>query len=114
MNAADVRNRHVEVGEFLRRRRATLQPEDIGLARGSRRHVPGLRRDEVALRAGISVTLYTWLEQGRDIKTTHRVIDAVAEVLNLDADERSYVYRLTGIAVRAEESEPGPVSAEIL
>ena len=60
-------DRHQELAEFLRSRRARLSPEQVGLSRGMRRRTPGLRREEVALLAGVSPEWYTWLEQGRDI-----------------------------------------------
>jgi hypothetical protein len=57
--------RREELGKFLRARRARLAPEDFGMPGGSRRRTPGLRREELALLAGVGVTWYTWLEQGR-------------------------------------------------
>ncbi|WP_179476416.1 helix-turn-helix transcriptional regulator [Mycolicibacterium vinylchloridicum] len=86
------------LAEFLRRRRESLQPEDIGIPRRGRRRVKGLRRHEVADAAAVSVTWYTWLEQGRDIHATPQVIEALARALRLDDSEHSYLCRLAGVA----------------
>ncbi|MFL6077520.1 MAG: helix-turn-helix domain-containing protein [Mycobacteriales bacterium] len=88
------RRRRTELGEFLKARRARLQPEDLGLVAGPRRRAPGLRREEVALQAGVGVTWYTWLEQGRPINASAQVLDAVAATLRLDGEEREHLYRL--------------------
>ncbi|MFH5185983.1 helix-turn-helix transcriptional regulator [Paenibacillus sp. TAB 01] len=82
------------LSEFLKAQRAKVSPESAGLTSGARRRTPGLRREEVAQLAGVSPTWYTWLEQGRDIKVSSFVLDAVATVLQLNADERKYVYSL--------------------
>jgi len=86
--------RRAELGEFLKARRARLSPHDFGMAPGSRRRTPGLRREEVALLAGVGVTWYTWLEQGRQINASTQVLDAVASTLRLDRAEREHLYRL--------------------
>jgi len=86
--------RRAELGEFLKARRAQLSPGDFGMAPGSRRRTPGLRREEVALLAGVGVTWYTWLEQGRQINASTQVLDAVASTLRLDRAEREHLYRL--------------------
>ena len=64
---------------FLRSRRERIQPDEVGFAPGGRRRTPGLRREEVALLAGVGVTWYTWLEQGRDINVSAQVLDAIAD-----------------------------------
>ncbi|MEV6106777.1 helix-turn-helix transcriptional regulator [Streptomyces sp. NPDC051940] len=87
-------NRRAELGEFLRSRRARLSPEEVGLPSGGRRRVPGLRREELALLAGVSVDHYVRLEQGRDLQFSESVLDAVAGVLRLDATERAHLRRL--------------------
>ncbi len=99
--------RREELGKFLKSRRAKLSPEDFGMPAGSRRRTPGLRREEVALLAGVGVTWYTWLEQGRRINASTQVLDAVARTLRLDAAERWHLYRLA----EATPSRSG-VSAE--
>ncbi|OIJ88655.1 hypothetical protein BIV25_36435 [Streptomyces sp. MUSC 14] len=84
-----------DLGDFLRSRRAALAPADLGFAAGAhRRRVPGLRREELALLAGISVDYYVRLEQGRTSNVSDTVLDAVADALRLDSDERSYLHRL--------------------
>ena len=73
------------------------------MPRGSRRRTPGLRREEVALLAGVGVTWYTWLEQGRQINASTQVLDAVARTLRLDRAEREHLYRLAeATPLRAE------------
>jgi transcriptional regulator with XRE-family HTH domain len=86
--------RRAELGKFLKARRATLSPGDFGMPPGSRRRTPGLRREEVALLAGVGVTWYTWLEQGRQINASTQVLDAVARTLRLGRAEREHLYRL--------------------
>jgi transcriptional regulator with XRE-family HTH domain len=87
-------NRRAELGEFLRLRRETLRPSDVGLANSGRRRTPGLRREEVALLAGVSVTWYTWLEQGRRINASRDVLSALARTLRFDDAERAHVMAL--------------------
>lgn len=87
-------DRHHELAEFLRSRRARLAPEEVGLPRGIRRRTPGLRRGEVAQLAGVSLEWYTWLEQGRDINVSGQVLESLARVLQLDANERAYLFVL--------------------
>lgn len=79
---------------FLKGQRAKISPESVGLPPGTRRRTPGLRREEVAQLAGVSTTWYTWLEQGRDIQVSSSVLDCVANALQLNADERRYLYSL--------------------
>src|SRR3954466_1597888 len=87
--------RQGELGRFLRARRLALQPEAVGIKPHSgRRRTPGLRREEVAERAAISVSWYTWLEQGRDIHVSDSVLDSIAECLQLNPAQRSYVHNL--------------------
>ncbi|GAA2082861.1 helix-turn-helix transcriptional regulator [Kitasatospora saccharophila] len=84
-----------ELGEFLRQRRARIQPSDVGLPElGRRRRVPGLRREEVAQLAGVSVDYYVRLEQGRGDGVSVEVLDAVARVLRLDGTERGHLHDL--------------------
>jgi transcriptional regulator with XRE-family HTH domain len=97
-------DRHHELAEFLRSRRARLAPEQVGLPRGARRRTPGLRREEVAMLAGVSPEWYTWLEQGRDIHVSGQVLESLARVLRLDANEREHLFLL---ALR----QPPPVEA---
>ncbi|WP_433889301.1 helix-turn-helix transcriptional regulator [Streptomyces sp. CA-111067] len=107
--------RRTELAGFLRSRRARITPEDVGMPPGLRRRTPGLRREEVAQLAGVGVTWYTWLEQGRPINASVQVLDAVARVLRLDATEREHLYRLAGIPfVREPVSDVEIVGEEIL
>lgn len=100
-----------ELGAFLRARRERLTPGQVGLPQTGRRRTPGLRREELAVLAGISATWYTYLEQGRDIRTSDQVLDALASALRLDGPERAHLFRLAGHGpARSEEREP--LSAE--
>jgi transcriptional regulator with XRE-family HTH domain len=85
-----------ELAQFLGSRRRQLTPGAVGLPAGGNRRTPGLRREEVALLAGVSHTWYTWLEQGRDIRPSRQVIDALARTLRLSTAEHEYVLRLSG------------------
>ncbi|MEV5956279.1 helix-turn-helix transcriptional regulator [Streptomyces sp. NPDC051987] len=80
-----------ELGDFLRSRRARIRPEEVGLPSHGRRRVPGLRREEVAQLAGVSVDYYIRLEQGRGTSVSDAVLDAVARVLRLDETEHAYL-----------------------
>jgi transcriptional regulator with XRE-family HTH domain len=86
--------RRGELAAFLRSRRERITPEDVGLPGGHRRRTAGLRREEVAQLAGVGVTWYTWLEQGRPIRASVQVLDAVARTLRLDPVERQHLFRL--------------------
>src|SRR5690348_6888184 len=76
--------RRAELAEFLRARRARLSPSDVGLPPGVRRRTAGLRREEVAQLAGVGITWYTWLEQGRPINASVQVLEAISRTLRLD------------------------------
>jgi transcriptional regulator with XRE-family HTH domain len=86
--------RRAALGEFLKARRAGLSPQDVGLPPGFRRRTAGLRREEVAMLAGVGVTWYTWLEQGRSINVSSQVLDSVARTLRLNVVEREHLYQL--------------------
>jgi transcriptional regulator with XRE-family HTH domain len=90
-NRADIR-------DFLASRRAKLSPEQVGLPAGGRRRVAGLRREEVAVLAGVSPEWYTRLEKGHIAGVSEDVLDAVARTLQLDADERTYLFDLARAA----------------
>src|SRR3954452_11354806 len=88
-------DRRSELADFLRSRRARLSPEGAGGARYlGRRRVNGLRREEVAQLAGVSVDYYVRLEQGRAERVSEAVLDAVARVLRQDAQEGAFLYQL--------------------
>ena len=89
--------RRTELAAFLKARRARVSPEDVGMPPGLRRRTPGLRREEVALLAGVGVTWYTWLEQGRPINASEQVLASIADTLKLDGVERAHLYRLAGL-----------------
>ncbi|MEV7190963.1 helix-turn-helix transcriptional regulator [Streptomyces sp. NPDC093510] len=85
-----------ELASFLKSRRARVRPEDLGVRPlGGRRRVPGLRREELAELAGVSVDYYVRLEQGRSLNVSDQVLDAVARALRLDAAERAHLGHLT-------------------
>lgn len=84
------------LGEFLRAHRARLSPAGLGLPAGQRRRTPGLRREEVAQRCGLSVTWYTWLEQGRDVAASPQALASVARALQLTPAERAYLFQIAG------------------
>ncbi|MEV4741459.1 helix-turn-helix transcriptional regulator [Streptomyces sp. NPDC049555] len=88
-------------------RRARVSPADVGLPDGGgRRRTPGLRREEVAVLAGVGASWYQWLEQGRDITVSPQVLDAVARVLRLDHPERRHLYVLAGLNPPLPEPAP--------
>jgi transcriptional regulator with XRE-family HTH domain len=101
-NGTDLRRR--ELGSFLRNRRERVQPEQVGMRSSRRRRTPGLRREEVAQLAGVGVTWYTWLEQGREINPSAQVLDAIARTLQFDSHEHSHLFTLAGM--------PAPTVAE--
>ncbi len=87
----------LELGQFLRDRRSRLRPFDVGLPGSNRRRTPGLRREEVAQRASVGVTWYTWLEQGRNINASEQVLAAISSALQLNSDEQRHVFTLAGL-----------------
>jgi hypothetical protein len=89
--------RRAELRDFLIGRRALISPEDLGMPAGARRRTPGLRREEVAVLAGVGVSWYQWLEQGRDITVSSQVLDAVGRVLKLSEPELAHLYSLAGL-----------------
>ncbi|MEV5830090.1 helix-turn-helix transcriptional regulator [Spirillospora sp. NPDC052242] len=99
--------RRTELAAFLRTRRERITPADVGMPPGPRRRTPGLRREEVAQLAGVGVTWYTWLEQGRPINASPQVLDAVARTLRLDGAEREHLYRLAEVPDTAVPDDAG-------
>ncbi|MEV4208095.1 helix-turn-helix transcriptional regulator [Nocardia salmonicida] len=90
-----------ELADFLKAHRSRLQPADVGLPADlipGRRRTPGLRREEVAELAGVSLTWYTWLEQGRKIAASPQVVDALARALRLEPVQHRQLRRLAGLA----------------
>ncbi|MGH3478488.1 MAG: helix-turn-helix transcriptional regulator [Nocardioidaceae bacterium] len=98
--------RRGEMGAFLRSRREQLVRSDFGLPPLSRARASGLRREEISYLSGVSVTWYTWLEQGRDINPSRQVLDAVARTLRLSSPEHSYLLALAGYS--PQQATPGP------
>ncbi len=112
-----------EPAAFLRSRRERLRPADVGLPEGGvpgagRRRTPGLRRQEVAQLAGMSIDYYIRLEQGRDPQPSRQVLAALTRALMLTVDEREYLFRLAGenppatteAAFRALAARPAPTA----
>jgi transcriptional regulator with XRE-family HTH domain len=87
-------DRHHQLAQFLRARRARVRPEDVGLPGIDRRRAPGLRREEVAMLAGISAGYYMRLEQGRDHRPSEQVLEALAQALRLDDDATAHLFSL--------------------
>src|SRR5580692_192447 len=101
-----------ELGGFLRSRRARISPEDVGLRTyGERRRVPGLRREELAQLAGVSVAYYTRLEQGQSRNASDGVLDALSRALQLDGDEIVHLRELARPASGVARRRPRPERA---
>lgn len=107
--------RRTELAAFLRSRRERINPEDVGFPVGTRRRTAGLRREELAQLAGVGVTWYTWLEQGRPINASVQVLDAIARTLRLDATERGHLFRLADVpgATAAAGCDDCPLPPEV-
>lgn len=105
-------DRRRELGAFLRSRRERITPDQVGLPPTGRRRTPGLRREELALLAGMSATWYTYLEQGRDVRASDQVLDALASALRLDRHERAHLFRLAGHTPQAGTDEPEPLDPD--
>ena len=105
------------LSQYLCARRALVRPEDVGLSPGGRRRVSGLRREELALLAGISPNYYLRLEQGRDRHPSAQVLDALARALQLDGAETAFLHSLASVAPAPRsrnEHERAPASIERL
>jgi transcriptional regulator with XRE-family HTH domain len=114
-------NEHGHLADFLQARRSRLRPEDIGLPTyGERRRVPGLRREELAMLAGISAPYYARLEQGQSRNASREVLDAIANALRLDASERAHLHALARApkrpkaAGRPRPERVGPATTALL
>lgn len=100
------------MGDFLRRHRESLEPGQVGVTAGSRRRTPGLRREEVAALAHMSVDFYTRLEQARGSRPSRQTVAALASALRLNRDERDHLYELSGhtpppLRLRSEQPSAG-------
>jgi transcriptional regulator with XRE-family HTH domain len=96
-----------ELAHFLRSRRERIKPDEAGLPGGPRRRTRGLRREEVAVLAGVSASWYTYLEQGRKIGPSPEVLDSLARVLRMTEDERRYMH----VLAYGQVSRPAPLIA---
>jgi transcriptional regulator with XRE-family HTH domain len=116
MAIASSASRRDELRAFLRSRRARLSPADVGLPDdgGPRRRTPGLRREELAALAGVGVSWYTWLEQGRDIHPSPEVLDALARALRLDGAERATLFALARTELPLPDGSPADEDRALL
>ena len=106
-------DRRRALGDFLQAHRARLNPAALGFAGGTRRRTPGLRREEIAQLAGLSVTWYTWIEQGREVSVSPAALARLAKTLQLSPAERIYLFDLAGKrdpAARAETPSEAPAA----
>ena len=99
-----------QLAEFLRARRERVKPEDVGIQGAARRRVPGLRREELAMLAGLSTDYYTRLEQGHDHHPSEPVLEGLARALRLDDDATAHLFALSHAA--PARADPGPAPAE--
>lgn len=97
--------RREELSRFLKAARGRIEPERVGLPAGERRRVPGLRREEVAALAGMSITWYTWFEQGREVQLSASMLERLSSALALDMQEREYLFTLA-------QHRPPPLTLE--
>jgi transcriptional regulator with XRE-family HTH domain len=103
-----------ELGAALRRWRDQVSPEAVGLPAGGHRRAPGLRREELALLAGISVDYVTRLEQGRAANPSAQVIEALARALRLGGGERAHLFQLAGLAPPGPKTVPAYITPSVL
>jgi len=108
--ASPTEDRRRELGAFLRSRRERLSPAAVGTMAGVRRRTPGLRREEVAMIAGVGTTWYTWLEQGRDVRPSAEVLMALGQALRLDAVELRHLFILAG---RSQPERPSDAPEKV-
>jgi transcriptional regulator with XRE-family HTH domain len=112
-SSAVTRRRREQLRDFLRACRARITPGDVGIPATGRRRTPGLRREEVAALAGVGVSWYTWLEQGRDINVSAEVLDAISRALRLTGPERTHLYLLAGLNPPRLGARGGEVTPEL-
>lgn len=108
-------DRRAEIATFLKSRRARRQPDEVGLPRRGRRRTPGLRREEVATLAHVSIEWYTWLEQARDINPSTDALRRIATALRLEPGETQHLLNLAGygVARTGASSRPAGVSPRL-
>ncbi|MEV0637516.1 helix-turn-helix transcriptional regulator [Streptomyces sp. NPDC050619] len=102
-----------ELGQALRRWRDRVSPDTAGLPAGGQRRAAGLRREELALLAGISVDYVTRLEQGRAANPSGQVVEALGRALRLSGDERAYLFRLAGLVPQGPEMVPAYIPPSV-
>jgi transcriptional regulator with XRE-family HTH domain len=102
-----------ELGRALRRWRDRVAPETAGLPAGGQRRAAGLRREELALLAGISVDYVTRLEQGRAVNPSGQIVEALARALRLTGDERTYLFRLAGLVPPGPDTVPAYITPSV-
>lgn len=110
----DTRRRSLEMARFLRSRRSILRPSKDELRGQPRRRVPGLTRAEIAARAGVSLTWYSWLEMGRDIRATSGTLASIARALELTSDETSYLLTLAAEPETRSLAQSSEIGDEVL
>ncbi|MGW7258293.1 helix-turn-helix transcriptional regulator [Streptomyces sp. NPDC054834] len=105
--------RRQDLADFLKARRGEVVRADLGLPPVGGRRTSGLRREEVAFLSSVSVTWYAWLEQGREIKPSRQVLDAVASTLRLSVAEHTYILALAGYSAPRPAAAPLPAPAHV-
>jgi len=108
------KKRRIELTHFLRSRRAALSPADVGMGPAGGRNRAGLRREEVAVLAGVSASWYAWLEQGRPINVSDGILDAISRALRLTERERVHLYRLADANPPLPTPRADPSDTEVL
>jgi transcriptional regulator with XRE-family HTH domain len=103
-----------DLGDFLRAHRARLRPDDVGLASYGARRVAGLRREEVAVLAGMNSDYYARLEQGRERSPSPQILEAISRALRMDDEAREHMFRLAGIAPEGERRQPREMVSSVL
>lgn len=103
-----------DLGDFLRAHRARLRPDDVGLASWGARRVAGLRREEVAVLAGMNSDYYARLEQGRERSPSPQILEAISSALLMDVEAREHMFRLAGTAPEVERRQPREVVSPAL
>ncbi len=100
--------RRVELGDFLRTRRAAITPHEVGLTVTGHRKTPGLRHEEVAQLAGVGLSWYTWLEQARDITPSAQVLESIGRALRLDQTQTDHLFQLAGFGIPDSSTSVDP------
>jgi transcriptional regulator with XRE-family HTH domain len=107
------RSARKDLQDFLKARRASLRPTDVGLPAHGRRRTPGLRREDVAALAGVGLSWYTWLEQGREINVSSDMLTRLASALRLSFHDTNYLFSLAGHRPPAPPASPSSLTREL-